>query len=68
MVRGCAVLHRGLGGSAVSGPDAGDLSSALAKELRNFQEIAHWLMPEPGEVPRLRRFIASGRRARAARS
>lgn len=53
MVRGCAVLQTGLGGSAVSGPDAGDLSSVLAKELRNFQEIAHWLMPDPGEVPRL---------------
>lgn len=53
MVRGCAVLQTGLGGSAVSGPDAGDLSSVLAQELRNFQEIAHWLMPEPGEVPRL---------------
>ena len=36
----------------MSGPDAGDLSSAFAQELRNFQEIAHWLMPEPGEVPR----------------
>ena len=53
MVRGCAVLHTGLGGRAVSGPDAGDLSSALAKELRNFQEITHCLMPERGEVPRL---------------
>ena len=53
MVRGCAVLQTGLGGSALSGPDAGDLSSVLAKELRNFQEIAYWLMPEPGEVPRL---------------
>ena len=53
MVRGCAVLPTGLGGSAVSGPDAGDLSSAFAQELRNFQEIAHWLMPEWGEVPRL---------------
>ena len=52
-MRGCAVLHTELGGSAVSGPDAGDLSSRLAKELRNFQEIAHWLTPEPGEVPRL---------------
>ena len=37
----------------MSGPDAGDLSSAFAQELRNFQEIAHWLMPERGEVPRL---------------
>ena len=53
MVRGSAVPHTELGGSAVSGPDAGDLSSGFAKELRNFQEIAHWLMPEPGGVPRL---------------
>ena len=53
MLRGCAILHTGLGGSAASGTDAGDLSSVLAKELRNFQEIAHWLMPETGEVPRL---------------
>lgn len=37
----------------MSGPDAGDLSSVLAQELRNFQEMAHWLMPEPGDVPRL---------------
>ena len=28
-------------------------NSSLVKELRNFQEIAHWLMPEPGEVPKL---------------
>lgn len=34
--------------------DAGAASASLARELRNFQEIAHWLLPEPGEAPRLR--------------
>ena len=31
--------------------DAGD---GLAKELENFQDIANQLLPEPGDVPRLR--------------
>ncbi len=53
MVYGCADLHARLGGSAVTGSDTGDSSASLARELRNFQEIAHWLMPEAGEVPRL---------------
>ncbi len=33
--------------------EAGVSGAALEKELRNFQEIARQLIPEPGEVPRL---------------
>ena len=35
-------------------PDAGDPPVSLAEELRNFQEIANQLIPQPGDVPRLR--------------
>ena len=35
-----------------AGP-ADEGSAALARELRNFQEIARRLIPEPGELPRL---------------
>jgi serine phosphatase RsbU (regulator of sigma subunit) len=31
-----------------------DADDALAKELENFQDIANQLLPEPGDVPRLR--------------
>ena len=48
----CRPAHR-TRGQCSEWTGRGRLSSALAKELRNFQEIAHWLMPEPGEVPRL---------------
>ena len=34
--------------------DLADAAAFLASELENFQEIAHQLLPEPGEVPSLR--------------
>jgi len=38
----------------VTKADPGDTALSLAKELENFQDIANQLIPEPGEVPRLR--------------
>jgi serine phosphatase RsbU (regulator of sigma subunit) len=38
----------------VSTSDSADAAAALAKELENFQEIAHRIIPEPGETPHLR--------------
>lgn len=37
----------------MSRAETDDAAESLAKELQNFQEIAHQLLPEPGEVPRL---------------
>jgi serine phosphatase RsbU (regulator of sigma subunit) len=33
--------------------DAGSLLEHLTEELRNFEDIARYLVPEPGELPRL---------------
>lgn len=40
--------------TAVSRVETDDAAESLAKELQNFQEIAHQLLPEPGDVPKLR--------------
>jgi serine phosphatase RsbU (regulator of sigma subunit) len=34
-------------------PDTGDTLEHLTRELENFQDIARYLLPQPGEVPRL---------------
>src|SRR4249919_1198533 len=34
-------------------PQAGDLLRQLTSELENFEDIARYLLPLPGEVPRL---------------
>ena len=38
----------------MSKSESGDAAASLAKELENFQDIANQLIPEPGDVPRLR--------------